>query len=143
MKQILMISLLMAAVANASYGQNEIEGYWLAGEGNTIVEFTELENGTYQGKIVWLKKTTDKKGNPFKDTKNPDKSLRNRDILGLPMVERADYENGAWKGQIYAVKNGRTVNATFTLDGDDKLKVKVSFRGFKRTQVWTKTDLPK
>lgn len=143
MKQILIIGFLVAGITNASYGQSKIEGHWLANEGKTIIEFTEVDNDVYQGKIVWLEKSSDDKGERFKDKKNPNKSLRNREILGLPMVERLDYENGTWTGQIYSPKNGRTVNATFTLDGEDKLKVRVSFRGFKRTQVWQKTELPK
>ncbi len=143
MKQIVLISILIAGIANTSYGQNEISGYWKLGDGKTIVEFTETGEAVFQGKIAWLEEATDKKGNPFKDKKNPDRSLRNRDILGLPMVERLDYKNGAWTGKMYAPKNGRTVNVSFTQDGHDKLQVEVSFKGMKRTQVWHRTELPK
>lgn len=143
MKQILIISLLLAGVSVQSYGQSEISGYWRAGESKTIVAFAEIEKEVYQGTVAWLEKPTDKKGEPHKDGKNPDKSLRNRHILGLPMVERLDYKNGSWTGQLYSPKNGKTVNATFSLEGEDKLKVKISYRGFKRTQTWYRTQLPK
>ena len=134
---------MVVGLAQTTYGQSQIAGYWMAGEGETIIEFTEIEEGVYQGKIVWIKKLADKKGQSPKDKNNPDKSLRSRDILGLPMVERAEYEEGAWVGEIYSVKNGRTVNAKFSLLGEDTLVVKVGFRGFKRTQEWTRTELPK
>ena len=142
MKQLLIISFLVAGMST-TYAQSEIEGYWLAGEGETIVAFEATADGTYQGKIAWIKKLANKKGQSPKDKNNPDKSLRSRDILGLPMVERLDYEDGEWTGKLYSPKNGRTVNATFMLEGEDKLIVKVRFRGFKRTQEWTRTELPK
>ncbi len=141
-KQILIISILMSGISKISYSQNEIEGYWLAGEGNTIVQFVQIDIGAFQGKIVWLKEKVDKEGNSFRDEKNPDELLRSREILGLPIVERADYENDTWIGKIYSVKNGRTVNAIFRLQGDDKLEVRVNYRGFKRTQTWYKTEKP-
>ena len=142
MKQILMISFLVVGLTQVSYGQDEIKGHWLAGEGKSIVAFTAIGDGVYQGKIAWMERSVDKKGELFKDKNNPDKSLRNREILGLPMVERLDYKDGAWTGKLYSPKNGRTVNATFTLEGEDRLKVCISFRGFKRTQYWQRTELP-
>jgi len=132
----------MSGISKISYSQNEIEGYWLAGEGNTIIQFVQIDIGAFQGKIVWLKEKVDKEGNSFRDEKNPDELLRSREILGLPIVERADYENDTWIGEIYSVKNGRTVNAIFRLQGDDKLEVRVNYRGFKRTQTWYKTEKP-
>ena len=143
MKRTLIMGIFLAGFTAASFAQSNIKGYWLAGEGNTIVEISELEDGALQGKIVWMKRPVDKKGQPHKDKNNPDRSLRNRTLMGLPMIERLDYENDNWSGKMYSPKNGKTVDVSFALRGEDQLKVQVKFRGFKREQTWYRTELPK
>ena len=134
-----MILLLISVSASA---QDKIDGYWLTQDGNSIVEIYKDDAGDYSGKIVWLKNPTDSKGNPHTDKMNNDRSLRNRPMMGLNILENLKYDD-EWKGTIYAAKRGRKLNASLSLKSDDELTVEVSYMRFSRQQIWTKTELPK
>ncbi|MDR2971328.1 MAG: DUF2147 domain-containing protein [Bacteroidales bacterium] len=69
------------------YGQSAdaIVGTYLKADGKSKVEFYK-SGDTYSGKVVWLKEPNDENGKPRKDVKNPDKSLRDRALLGLVTI---------------------------------------------------------
>jgi uncharacterized protein (DUF2147 family) len=75
------------------YGQSAdaILGTYLKADGKSKIEFYK-SGDTYSGKIVWLKEPNDDKGNPKKDVKNPDKSLRERALIGLVNITGLKYE---------------------------------------------------
>ena len=124
-----------------SLAQDDIEGVWFAGEGNTKVQISKDESGEYQGTIVWLKQPLNKKGKPYTDRMNPDESLRDRPILGLTMLENLTYKNGNWIGKIYSPKRGKTVDAILSIENAMELKLKVSYKGFTREKIWVRTEL--
>lgn len=132
--------MLITFNANA---QNEIEGYWLTADGNSIIEIYQNNENAYFGKIVWLKQPTNRKGELHTDKMNKDKSLRNRPMMGLNVLENMKYANNRWTGTIYAAKKGRTLDATLSLKSSDELLISISYMGFSRSQSWSKTELPK
>ncbi|MEL6560110.1 MAG: DUF2147 domain-containing protein [Bacteroidota bacterium] len=136
----LVMLLLISFNANA---QNEIEGYWLTADGNSIIEIYKNDQNVYFGKVVWLKKPTNKKGEPQTDKMNRDKSLRNRPMMGLDIIENMQYASNQWTGTIYAAKKGRKMDASLSLKSSDQLQVNVTYMGFSRSQSWSKTELPK
>jgi uncharacterized protein (DUF2147 family) len=71
------------------------------------------------GKIVWLAKPNDKKGQPQTDKLNPNKGLRTREVVGLQLID-GWRENGPnkWKGKIYDPDKGQTFNISISLKGD-------------------------
>lgn len=142
MKKIL-LTLFVLVFAYAGHTQDEILGRWVPPEGNTIVEMYKAESGDYAGKIVWLEKALNNKGEPVKDRMNPDKKLRDRGIMGMDMLENLTYEGGKWYGTLYSPKKGRIVNAELSLRPDNNLDILVSFRGFTKKIEWTKSELPK
>ena len=133
---------IMLLLASPGYSQDEIVGLWKPNEGSTIVEIFQKESGQYAGKVVWLEEPADKKGVPHKDKMNPDKSLRDRNLLGIEMLENLEYRDGKWNGTLYSPKKGRKVNAVLTINAGNQLDVNVSFRGFTKKLVWTRTALP-
>lgn len=135
--------MLVLLLAYTGYAQEEILGEWKPHEGNSIVEIYKTESGECAGKIVWLEKPTDKRGNPHKDLNNPDAALRNRTIIGMDMLENLVYREGVWTGTLYTPKKGRKVDAELSINEDDQLDINVSFRGFSRKVTWTRTELPK
>ena len=136
---VVMVSLLLSFGA---FGQDEIEGYWLAGEGKSIVEIYSTDAANQNGKIAWMENPTDKKGRPHTDKMNPDKDLRNRPILGLDILKDLAYSDGNWIGKIYVPKRGKTLDVALSLVEQDRLKLTVSFRGFSKNQFWTRTEHP-
>jgi len=117
--------------------QEALVGTWLTEDQKSKVEIYQ-KGDEYFGKIVWLAKGTDRKGNPVVDKKNPEKSLRKRPILGIEMIQNLQYRNGKWVGKLYAPKSGRTVDATIELVGQNNLKLVVSYYSFSKTQNWTR-----
>ena len=127
---------------NPGFSPDQIEGHWLAGEGQSIIEIYLTDQRYLNGKIVWLEQPNDKKGRPHTDRMNPDKDLRSQPIIGLHMLENCVYEQGNWQGQLYVPKKGRTVDVILTMVGTDELLLTVSFRGFSREITWYRSQLP-
>ena len=76
------------------------------------------------------------------DSKNPDKSKRNRPTLGMPilldMTPDPD-ENDKWSGHIYNAKNGKTYEASIEPVSATELKVEGCVLGFLcGGQTWTR-----
>ena len=142
MKRILGISIALVSLQFAAYAQDEINGYWLPEEGKSIIEIYTNDEGNQNGKIAWLEKPTNRKGEPHTDRMNPDKALRDRPLLGLNMLNDLIHKDGTWSGKLYTPKKGKTLDVALSLVNEDQLKVTVSFFGMTRNQFWTRTSLP-
>ncbi|MEO1098629.1 MAG: DUF2147 domain-containing protein [Bacteroidota bacterium] len=140
MKNVLLTSLYLL-IYSPGADSDQIQGYWLTGEGKTIVEIYE-DAANHNGKIVWLEKPNNRKGEPHTDKMNPDRSLRNRPIMGLNMLENLEYKDGQWHGKLYVPKKGRTVDAVLSLVNNDELQITVSLRGFTKEISWYRTQAP-
>lgn len=137
MKKIILI-IAIFAFTNNSFAQQQIIGKWLSEDKEGITTIYE-NNGKYFEKITWLKKPNDKKGKPFTDTENPDKSKRIQLLLGLVILKGFVYKNNQWEnGTIYDPESGKTYTCTIWIS-DGKLKVRGYWGIFYQTQTWTKT----
>ncbi len=141
MKRVLLTTCLAIGTFLVAFGQEEIEGIWLAGEGKTKVEIFSANPGLYTGKIVWIDVPENKKGRIPTDRKNPNKALRSRPLMGLSLLEDLAFEDGKWVGTIYTPKHGRTLPAILTLNNNDELIIEVSVMGMTREKKWTRTVL--
>lgn len=120
---------------------DRILGTWLTDDERAKIEIFKKDE-KYYGKIVWLKTPRDASGNLHKDTKNPDKKMRDQPILGITLVSDFVFERGKWTdGKIYDPDNGKTYDCYMKLKGD-KLEVRgyVGVSLFGRTVVWTRTE---
>ena len=123
------------------YGQSSdaILGTYLKADGKSKIEFFK-SGDTYSGKIVWLKESKDEKGNPKKDVKNPEKSLRERPLLGLVNITGLKYD-GEGKyvdGKAYRPVEGDEVKFKIKVNGDGTISVTGSKYGFSKTETWKK-----
>jgi uncharacterized protein (DUF2147 family) len=137
LNKVLITFFLMIAAFQAQ-AQESIEGIWLTEDGNSKVEIYQ-KNGNYFGKIVWLKQPVDKNGDRVKDLNNPNRELKNRPILGIDLLKDLKSKSGKWYGQIYAPKRGLELDAVIIGLGKEKLEITISYRGFTRKQIWTKS----
>jgi uncharacterized protein (DUF2147 family) len=95
------------------------------------------------GKIVALAEPNNAEGQPKRDRNNPDESLRERPIVGLPIlrdfVPEKDEANKWSGGTIYDPEAGKTYKCTMTLQADGTLEVRgyIGMPLLGRSQTWT------
>lgn len=125
------ISLMLAMMSVAGSAQSVV-GKWVTEGGESQVEIYQSGN-KLNGMIVWLKS-----GDGKLDTKNPDKKLQNRKLVGTNILTGLAKNGEKWEGgKIYNPKNGKTYKCTMWLEGND-LKVRGYVAMFYETQTWTK-----
>ena len=123
------------------FGQSAdaIVGTYLKDDGKSKIEFFK-SGDTYSGKIVWLKEPNDANGNPKKDVKNPDKSLRDRPLMGLINITGLKYDkDGKYiDGKAYRPAEGDEVKFRVKVNADGSITATGSKYGFSKTETWKK-----
>ena len=135
--KLLLIGLL--TISGMSFAQQKKEdailGEWLTASKDGKVQIYK-QGDAYFGKITGGTKETKT------DTKNPEPSLRNRDLLGLIILKDFHYNNkGKWEdGTIYDPNNGKTYSCIIGMKDNHKLEVRgyVGISLFGRTEEWTR-----
>ena len=134
-------TLLLIVSGFFVYGQSAdaIIGTYLKADGKSKIEFFK-SGETYSGKIVWVKEPNDEKGNPKKDPKNPDKSLRERPLMGMVTITGLKYDgDGKYvDGRAYRPAEGDEVKFKISMNGDGTISVTGSKYGFSKTETWKK-----
>ena len=103
--------------------QNDFIGKWLSPSKKGIVE-TYIHNNKLYGKLIWVQ--TERK-----DIYNADKSLRNRDVKGLIMLNNFTWESPQWvEGKIYDPEGGSTYSSKMWLSEDKQTLYVRGFIGF-------------
>ena len=119
-------------------------GTWATDEDKSHVEIAPC-GLKFCGVIVWLKEPLDDDGKRKHDANNPDKNLRDRPIVGLPLLVNfvASTEGNVWEGgTIYNPEDGKTYSCTLTLLNSETLKVRgfVGLPLFGKTQIWKRVN---
>jgi len=142
--------------ALAAVDGDQILGVWVTEpQPNDEVAHIEIERDgdLYRGKIVWLSEpdvpaddASGLGGQPKTDRSNPDPSLRDRPILGLPLVEGFRYTgDGHWTdGRIYDPSNGKSYRCNVKLLPDGRLKIRgyIGIPLLGRSTFWTRFVVP-
>lgn len=137
MKFLTLIALLLLSVP-AQAQANEFTGLWLTENQRSAIDIRECDQGLC-GRIHWIVE-----GGMAYDSKNPDETLRDRPMCGLPILWGFQ-QTGAkeWsQGRIYKADEGDTYHATLQLLPTGKLLVRgyVGMPLFGKSQTWTKVD---
>ncbi|MGI9481991.1 MAG: DUF2147 domain-containing protein [Hyphomicrobiales bacterium] len=114
-------------------------GIWMDEKGKTKVKTFRCRGNRLCGKIIWLKRPL-RHGKPKTDYKNKNKTLRNRKVIGLQIINGMKPKRGGrkWKGKIYNPDDGGNYRATLRLIGDKQAKVKGCFLFLCKTKLWTR-----
>lgn len=117
----ILVTLLigMGASGIAQVSEDAIVGYWLTTHKDAKVQIYRKTDGTYEGKIIWLKNPIEKDGSAKTDQKNPDVSLQGIPLIELVVLRDLRFEDGMWtNGTKYDYKTGKTYKTELRLEGD-------------------------
>jgi uncharacterized protein (DUF2147 family) len=129
----LLIGAAAMLAATPAMAATPIAGKWITAEKDSIIEIAPC--GTNMcGKIS--KFLTPVQGPPF-DRNNPDPKLKNRPLLGLPILLALKDGGKQWEGNIYDPKKGKTYKSKAFLNPNGTLTVKGCVAFFCQSFVWT------
>ncbi|CCH52941.1 Protein of unknown function DUF2147 [Fibrisoma limi BUZ 3] len=138
MLRLFSLLLLTATLASTTLAQSKpdaILGEWLSPKKDSRLLIYQ-QAGKYFGKITWGT------GGPAKDEKNPNPALRNRDLIGLVILNDFQHDGEqTWEGgTIYDPRDGKTYSCKMTLKDASNLSIRgyVGVSLFGRSEVWTK-----
>ena len=142
-KLILPILALLFIIPIFAQNADRITGVWFNGEKSSKIEITQAKDGSFIGKIIWLKEPNDSAGNPKTDTKNSDDKLAKRPLMDLQILSGLTYDGKSKYsgGKIYDPKSGKTYSAKAEMTNNNTL----ALRGFigialaGRTDTWIRT----
>ena len=121
---------------------NMICGTWLEEKKQSHIEIYQIDDDTYEGKIVWLAEPLNELGEIKLDKENPDKSLRHRKIQNLIIIEKLQFiETNQWSnGSIYDARSGKTYSLNAKLEDQNTLFMRgyIGFSLIGKTTRWTR-----
>ncbi|MCT4591531.1 MAG: DUF2147 domain-containing protein [Carboxylicivirga sp.] len=141
-----LLSLAFVLISVVSFGQKntKVVGTWLTQDGDSKVQITQNNDGSFNGEIIWLKEPTEDDGSDKLDKNNPDENLQKRKIIGLKLLNdfKFDEKESEWSdGTIYDPKSGNTYKCYMWFDGNpNKLNVKgyIGFSLIGKKVSWTR-----
>ena len=129
-----LLSFLALAVPASASAPAPIAGRWTTDDGKAVIEIAPC-GANLCGKI--LRVLVAEPAGGARDAKNPDRTKRDRKLVGTPVLWNLTASGAAWKGQGYSPTEGRNFTATVTPAGGT-LNVKGCVALFCRTQLWTR-----
>lgn len=128
-----LIALPLLLLATPALAAEPIAGRWLTEDGKAVVEIGAC--GAAQcGRIARILAPTP--NGPPVDSNNPNKALRKRAILGLPVLTGFKANGGKWRGQIYSPEEGRTYRSVLQRLPNGTLKVEGCVLVICQAQIW-------
>ena len=105
--------------------------------GKITIDVAPCSGDSLCGTLAAMNKPLDKHGQPKRDVKNPDPSLRDRPVIGITLFKVSPAGDNKWKGDIYNADDGRTYSSTMAMNGTT-MKVKGCLLVFCRKLVFNK-----
>ncbi len=105
MKRLIVASILSASFATSALAESPV-GEWLVEDGTARIRIVSCGSALW-GVISWTKET------PGTDENNPNPALRNRSVMGLPILINMKPSGQRWDGEVYNAENGKTYSAQY------------------------------
>jgi uncharacterized protein (DUF2147 family) len=143
LRALLAVAMMSSANRGEAASPADPSGTWLVEDGRARVRLERCgpARDNICGYIVWMKSPVDGRGEPHRDSKNPDPDKRARALLGhqLLMGLRAT-PDGRFAGDIYNAEDGKFYSVSLWRESSDRLKLKGCLIGlFCQTQTWQQT----
>lgn len=136
------LAFMTSSVGMAAGEKTDVYGTWLTKGGKSKVAIEPCGKEVC-GRIVWLREPLDDAGKPKLDGKNRREGLRDRPLIGLPLLtgfvpgkKQGTYEDG----DIYNPEDGKTYSSEMALLEDGTLKVEGCVLIFCKEQIWTPVE---
>jgi len=130
----LLLTLGLLSVSAPAMAAGPVTGSYVTEDGKAVVRITPCGGGKICGKISKILAPTP--NGPPRDENNPNKALRNRPILGLPILLNFRDAGDVWKGKIYSPEEGKTYDSKIVRLTNGKLKVQGCVLFICKTQYW-------
>ena len=128
---LILFSLFFSASAQTNQKTaDKITGLYWAPKKDAKIEIYK-KGEQYFGRSIWV-------ANPRKDNKNPNETLKTREVLGIELLTNFIYDDGVYSsGRIYDPESGKTYDCKMTMIRDDlKVRGYIGISLFGRTEVF-------
>ena len=124
---------------------DKIVGVYLGEQKGDVFKarITKAPDGSYQGRIFWMKNDRDADGNKRLDTKNPDKSLRRVPCDQIMLFSGLKYNarEQCWDGtKIYDPQRGFTAKMSARFIDEATLRITGTVMGLSGHFTWKKLE---
>jgi uncharacterized protein (DUF2147 family) len=146
----LAVSLGCATVIVSSFAAparaTPLDGFWMDSHGEVVLEVSPCNGDAMCAKVVWLRLPYGPDRLPLKDYRNPDPSLRERQVCGLRVIEGFTKQpDGTWGGgNVYVPDLGMSFSGYAKLLSPQQIEVRgyVFLPLFGSTEVWSRVGKP-
>jgi len=145
----LIVRVLLAIVMMSSGNRGEAagpadpSGTWLVEDGRARIRLERCGPARDHicGYIVWMKIPVDARGEPYRDSQNPDPDKRARALLGHQLLMGLEATpDGRFAGDIYNAEDGKFYSVSLWRESPDRLKLKgCLIKLLCQTQTWQQT----
>lgn len=138
MRRLILATATVSAIIGIAVAANaaaSIKGRWVTKEKDSVVEISAC-GAAMCGRVSKFLKTPPG-GVDQKDTKNPDKNLRSRKILGIAVLHSLKADGDKWRGTIYDPRNGKSYRSVVYLQKNGNLHVQGCVGPICQSQIWT------
>jgi uncharacterized protein (DUF2147 family) len=116
-------TILLAATVSAAAQAADPVGEWLVKEGTARIKVVSCPQGPGQPSTLWGVIWAEMK--PGVDDKNPDPAMRNRPMLGVPiLINMKQTQANRWDGKIYDATRGSLFDSNISVSRQDMLEVR-------------------
>lgn len=138
MKSIIFTVSALAVSTVACADPHDVYGVWLSEAKDGLIEISDCGDNTPCGVLVWV----DPNKEPTEtDERNRDVNLRDRKLIGVPIVWGYSRGRSGWRGgSIYNPEDGKTFASSMKRRPDGTLKVKGCLGPLCITNTWTQVD---
>jgi uncharacterized protein (DUF2147 family) len=141
MRRFMAAGLMCAISASAALAEAPLPtGQWRVQDGTAAIRVVNCAGalwGVIAGAIGGASNTDT-------DKNNPDPALRNRPIVGLPILIDMRPSQGRWTGRVYNAENGKTYDANIGLVSGNVLHIEGCVLGFLcGGENWTRQPSPR
>jgi len=140
MKSLFLFLLSVALPIGGHADPYDVYGLWLSEAKDGHIEISDCGDGSPCGILVWV---APEKEPTLKDDRNRDERLRDRNLIGAPVVWGYARGRSEWRGgKIYNPEDGKTFWSSMKRRSDGTLKVKGCLGPLCIANTWTrvKTD---
>ena len=116
-------TILLAATVGAAAQAVDPVGEWLVKEGTARIKVVSCPQAPGQPATLWGVIWAEMK--PGVDDRNPDPAMRNRPMLGVPiLINMKQTQANRWDGKIYDATRGSIFDSNISVNRQDMLEVR-------------------